>query len=172
MNTTAARERMSRVDTAWLRMENDVNRMVIVGVWLLRPKLSYDALCRRVEEKLLAYERFRSTVERDADGAHWRIADDVELRRHVVREKLKRRRGQSERAALQERVGVLAGTPLDPARPLWQFHLVDDYDGGSALILRVHHCIGDGIALISVMLTITDGGGDPPRRARSARAGA
>ena len=171
MNTSAARERMSRVDTAWLRMDNDVNRMTIVGVWLLRPKVSYDALCRRVEAKLLAYERFRSTVERDGDSAQWRIADDFDLRRHVVREKLKRRRGQSERAALQERVGTLAGESLDPARPLWKFHLVDDYDGGSALILRVHHCIGDGIALISVMLAITDGGNDPPRRVRSARTG-
>ena len=28
---------------------------------------------------------------------------------------------------------------------------------GSALIARIHHCIGDGIALISVMLSITDG---------------
>ena len=28
-------ERMSRVDTAWLRMDNDVNLMMIVGVWLL-----------------------------------------------------------------------------------------------------------------------------------------
>jgi WS/DGAT/MGAT family acyltransferase len=172
MKRPTARERMSRVDTAWLRMDNDVNLMTIVGVWLLRPKIGYDAVCRRVEEKLLAYERFRSTVERDAGGAHWRIAEDFDLRRHIVREKLKRRRGQSERAALQERVGALAGEPLDPARPLWQFHLVDDYDGGSALILRVHHCIGDGIALISVMLAITDGGSFPPRRASSARANA
>src|SRR6478735_4213980 len=76
---SAARERMSRVDTAWLRMDNDVNLMVIVGVWLLRPKVSYDALCRRVDRKLLAYERFRSIVERDADGAHWRNADDFDL---------------------------------------------------------------------------------------------
>ena len=27
--------RMSRVDTAWLRMDNDVNLMMIVGVWML-----------------------------------------------------------------------------------------------------------------------------------------
>jgi WS/DGAT/MGAT family acyltransferase len=171
MSTPAARERMSRVDTAWLRMDNDVNRMMIVGVWLLRPKVSYAALCRRVEQKLLAYERFRCTVERDAEGAHWLIADDFDVRRHVVRERLKRRRGQSERAALQERVGALASEPLDPDRPLWQFHLVEDYDGGSALIARIHHCIGDGIALISVMLAITDGGNDPPRREPSARSG-
>jgi WS/DGAT/MGAT family acyltransferase len=28
----------------------------------------------------------------------------------------------------------------------------------------VHHCIGDGIALISVVMSITDGGMDPPQR--------
>ena len=168
--TLASRERMSRVDTAWLRMDNDVNLMMIVGVWLLTPKIDYQALCRRVEDKLLRYERFRHTVVRDAEGAHWCSNDDFDVADHVVREKLVRRAGQGERAALQERVGALASQPLDPARPLWQFHLIDDYEGGSALIARVHHCIGDGIALISVMMTITDGGSDPPRRAAKAEA--
>ena len=36
----------------------------------------------------------------------------------------------------------------------------------TALIARVHLCIGDGVALISVMLSITDGGADPPKRGR------
>jgi WS/DGAT/MGAT family acyltransferase len=81
-----------------------------------------------------------------------------------VRHPLQRRRGQSERQALQELAGRLSTTPLDPARPLWQFHFVEQYEGGSALIARVHHCIADGIALISVMLSITDGGADPPAR--------
>ncbi len=161
-----SRERMSRVDTAWLRMDSDVNLMMIVGVWLLRPGIAYEALCRRVEDKLLRYERFREIAVRDASGATWVGDDDFDIHRHVVREKLARSRGQGERAALQARVGVLASQPLDPARPLWQFHLIDGYEGGSAMIARVHHCIGDGIALISVMLTITDGGSDPPRRGR------
>ncbi len=155
---------MSRVDTAWLRMDNDVNLMMIVGVWLLTPKLGYDALCRRSLDKLLQYPRFRQVVVRDANGAHWRDDDSFAISHHVVREKLVVGRGQSERAALQARAGELASTPLDPDRPLWQFHLIERYDGGSALIARVHHCIGDGIALISVMMTITDGGGDPPSR--------
>jgi len=164
----ARRERMSRVDTAWLRMDNDVNLMMIVGVWLLRPAISYQALCQRVEDKLLRYPRFRQRIVRDATGAHWCDDAGFDIGRHVVREKLMRRRGQSERDALQERTGALASEPLDPARPLWQFHLIEAYDGGSALVARVHHCIGDGIALISVMMTITDGGSDPPSRAAKA----
>ena len=58
----APRERMSRVDTAWLRMDNDVNLMMIVGVWLLTPAIDYETLCRRVEERLLRYDRFRHVV--------------------------------------------------------------------------------------------------------------
>ncbi|HSC62908.1 MAG TPA: wax ester/triacylglycerol synthase family O-acyltransferase [Caldimonas sp.] len=161
-----ARERMSRVDTAWLRMDNDVNLMMIVGVWLLTPAIDYETLCRRVEEKLLCYDRFRHVVARDATGAYWCDDTRFDVHRHVVRDKLVRRKGQSEREALQERVGVLASEPLDPRRPLWQFHLIERYEGGSALVARVHHCIGDGIALISVMMAITDGGASPPRRAR------
>ena len=158
-------QRMSRVDTAWLRMDNDVNLMMIVGVWLVQPGITHAALCERVEDKLLKYDRFRQRVVQDPMGATWVHDEAFDIQRHVLHEKkLKRERGQSERAALQAHVGELANTALDPDHPLWQFHLIDDYEGGSALVARVHHCIGDGIALISVMLSITDGGMDPPKR--------
>jgi WS/DGAT/MGAT family acyltransferase len=49
---------------------------------------------------------------------------------------------------------------------LWQFHLVEDYEGGSALIARIHHCIADGIALIGVTMSLVDGGEPPAQRKR------
>jgi diacylglycerol O-acyltransferase len=157
-------QRMSRVDTAWLRMDNDVNLMMIVGVWLLSPGITHAALCERVQDKLLKYDRFRQKVVHDPVGALWVEDEDFDIQRHVLHHKVRRQPGQSERQALQAEVAELANTPLDPDHPLWQFHLIDDYEGGSALVARVHHCIGDGIALISVMLSITDGGADPPKR--------
>lgn len=162
MTTTA--ERMSRVDTAWLRMDNDVNLMMIVGVWLLTPAITLEALRERIADKLLHYDRFRQRAEMDALGALWVHDEAFDIAQHVVLEPLDSTHHGSERAALQARVGELAGTPLEPSRPLWQFHLVPEYEGGSALIARVHHCIGDGIALISVMMAITDGGAKPPVR--------
>ena len=47
-------ERMSRVDTSWLRMDSDVNLMVIVGVWMLEPKVSLDAVRRRCVDDVVA----------------------------------------------------------------------------------------------------------------------
>ena len=161
-----AAERMSRVDTAWLRMDNDVNLMMIVGVWLLTPKVSLQAVRQRVADKLLKYERFRQRVQQDAMGASWITDEHFDLEHHVATLPLRVARGQTERQALQALCAELATEPLDPRHPLWQFHLVENYEGGSALIARIHHCIADGIALISVMQSITDGGNDPPKRRR------
>ncbi|MBS1175690.1 MAG: putative diacylglycerol O-acyltransferase [Proteobacteria bacterium] len=166
MSDTA--ERMSRVDNAWLRMDNDVNLMMIVGVWLLQPALRYQQVCERIGQQLLQYPRFRQKVVEDVLGASWVDDEDFDIKRHVVRETLPRKRGQNERAALQARCGELATTRLDPAHPLWQFHLVEHYEGGSAIVVRIHHCIGDGIALTSVVLSITDGGALPPQRSHDA----
>lgn len=163
-------ERMSRVDTAWLRMDTDANLMMIVGVWLLSPQLPYDDLVARVEQSLLKYARFRQKVVEDAMGASWVDDGSFDIGHHVRHETIKRKRGQSAKEALQQRVGELAATPLDPSQPLWQLHLVEELDGEhSALVSRIHHCIADGIALISVMLSITDGGKAPPVRAQQPR---
>jgi WS/DGAT/MGAT family acyltransferase len=157
-------ERMSKVDTAWLRMDSPSNLMMIVGVWILRPGITPAALSERVRDRLLPYRRFVQTAREDAAGAHWLDDPDFQLERHVVTHKLVRQHGQSEQEALQDRVALLAMQPLDHNHPLWRFELIERYDGGSALIARIHHCIADGIALISVMMSLVDGGQLPPQR--------
>jgi diacylglycerol O-acyltransferase / wax synthase len=68
--------------------------------------------------------------------------------------------------ALQELVSDLAVTPLDPTRPLWQVHLVESYGRGCAMIWRVHHSLADGVALMHVVLSMTDGdSGESPSAA-------
>jgi WS/DGAT/MGAT family acyltransferase len=164
----AAAERMSRVDTAWLRMDSDVNLMMIVGIWLVTPALQIGPVRDRIGAKLLQYDRFRQKALVDATGAHWAFDDDFDLDNHVVETRLERRKGETERHALQRLCGRLATVPLDHTRPLWQFHFIGHYEGGSAMIARIHHCIADGIALTAVMQSLTDGGNDPPKRRRPA----
>ena len=163
-------ERMSRVDTAWLRMDNDVNLMMIVGVWLLTPAITIGALRERIGDKLLKYDRFRQNAVADTMGAQWVFDEQFDIDRHVVTTKLARKKGQSEREALQLLCADLASTALDHAHPLWQFHLIEHYEGGSAVVVRIHHCIGDGIALTSVVMSITDGGTEPPKRGKRSSA--
>jgi diacylglycerol O-acyltransferase / wax synthase len=105
----------------------------------------------------------------DAAGASWVADTAFDLDRHVVTEKLAKKPRGREQEALQDRLATLTMEPLDRARPLWQFHLVEDYQGGSALMVRIHHCIADGIALISVTQSLVDGGSPPPQRRRKTK---
>lgn len=170
-------ERMSKVDTAWLRMDCPSNLMMINGVWTVSPGIALAALRERVQERLLQYPRFRQRVVEDAAGATWVDDQRFDIAAHVQSAQLPRRKGESQQAALQRFVGDLATQPLDPKRPLWHFYLVEDFTGddglaGSALVVRLHHCIADGIALISVTMSIVDGGAEPPKRRKKAPASA
>ena len=160
-----ARERMSAVDTAWLRMDTPVNLMMIVGIEVFDRPIGYEELAERLRERLLAYDRFRQRVVPDGDGYAWEDDDQFRLSRHVHRVRL---RGKADDKALQKLVGKLACEPLDPSHPLWRFDLVENYRGGRAVVVRIHHCIADGIALVRVMLSLGD---EPVVPAGGAQAG-
>jgi len=159
---------MSPVDTAWLRMDSPGNLMMIVGVDVFDGPCDEPRLRKVLQEHLLPYFRFRARVVEDATGAWWEEDEDFDLDRHLVRIGLPGKGGTRE---LQKLVAQLAGQALDAQRPLWQFHLVENYDHGHALIVRIHHCIGDGIGLMGLVMgmTSTDPHKDadvPPRRQR------
>jgi WS/DGAT/MGAT family acyltransferase len=156
------RERISPVDTAWLRMDRPTNLMMIVGVMIFDGPMDYARLRRTLETRLLPYRRFRQKVEYDATGAAYWVDDpDFDLDRHLHHAALP---AGDHKAELQKMAADLISIPLDPNRPLWSYHLVDNYDGGSALVVRIHHCIADGIALIGVMLSLTDSSADAAER--------
>lgn len=47
---------------------------------------------------------------------------------------------------------MLLSQDFDRTRPLWEFRLVEAYEGGgSAVILRIHHCLADGIGLVRMV---------------------
>jgi WS/DGAT/MGAT family acyltransferase len=144
---------MSRVDTAWLRMEQPSNLMMITGVIVFDDPLDYSALLDTVERRFLVFPRFRQRAIDGSAGARWELDPDFDLRAHVRRVALP---GAADRAELEYLVEDLASTPLDHGRPLWQFHLVENYQDGPALVVRIHHCIADGIALVQVFLSLTD----------------
>jgi diacylglycerol O-acyltransferase / wax synthase len=148
-----AKTKMSSVDTAWLRMDSTNNLMMIVGVMIFDTPLNVSRFKSLLEGRLLAYARFKQYVVDDGVSAHWVDDDNFDLDAHLHRVRLPGAGGERE---LQAMVADLASERLDKGKPLWQMHLVENYQGGSALISRVHHCIADGIALIGVLLNMTD----------------
>jgi WS/DGAT/MGAT family acyltransferase len=144
---------MSPVDLAWLRMERPTNLMMIVGVHLYGGPVDLDRLERQLGERLAVHSRFRQCVEFVSGGAYWREDPHFNLAHHFRRVRLS---GGGGKAALQRLVGKLAATSLDADHPLWQIHIVENYEDGAAAIFRVHHAVGDGVALTGVTMSLTD----------------
>jgi WS/DGAT/MGAT family acyltransferase len=114
---------------------------------------------RVLRERFLSFPRFRQRPVEGPGLTYWENAPEFSIDDHVLSVSLPGRGGKKE---LQALVSRLASRPLDPARPLWQFHLVENFAGGSALIARIHHCYADGIALVRVMMSMTDAAPNGP----------
>ncbi len=147
-------ERMSAVDTAWLRMDRPTNLMMIVGVMVFNHRIDFERLRNTVEARLVGrYRRFRQCAVQEVAGAWWQDDPDFDLDAHLKRRALPGKAGKKE---LQALAGELAVQPLNLGKPLWRFDLIEDYEGGSAIVVRIHHSIADGIALVGVILSLTD----------------
>jgi WS/DGAT/MGAT family acyltransferase len=153
-------EPLSGVDAAWLRMDDPTNLMTITGVLVLDDPMDLATLKAVLDERLLGFTRFRQRVRDPDDDPQWELDPNFDLDQHVRRSALP---GEGDRAELKQRVSELMSDPLPRTKPLWHMELIEDYRGGSAVIVRLHHCIGDGIALVQVLLSLTDEHFDPSR---------
>ena len=168
------RERMSSVDTAWLRMDTPTNLMMIVGVMMFDGAPDLARIRRTVAARLSRYPRFRQRVVQDGSGAYWVEDEHFDIVNHVHAVNLAGTAdgasgttgGAGNKEALEQYVAALTTQSLDFNKPLWHMTVVERYEGdgvlGHALILRIHHCIADGIALIGVMYSLFDETGDAP----------
>ena len=162
------REPMSRVDTAWLRMCRPTNPMMITGVLMFDEPMTLERLKQVIKKRFLAYPRFLQKAVDTPAGASWVEDADFDLDWHVRLTALPGRTDpRSEKKALERFVSQLASTPLDKTKPLWQFHLVEKYGSGSALVARIHHSYADGIALVQVLLSLTDTSRKPDSELRA-----
>ncbi|WP_111494341.1 wax ester/triacylglycerol synthase family O-acyltransferase [Marinobacter bohaiensis] len=150
---TRTRTPMTAVDRAWLRMESQESPMMIGAVLIFDEALDLTRFRQVLEERFLRFRRFRQIVEHRGDKTYWRDDPTFDLDNHLHVVALPGGAGQD---ALQDLASDLNSTPLSPSRPLWQVHYIENYQGGSALIARIHHCIADGISLVRVLLALTD----------------
>jgi WS/DGAT/MGAT family acyltransferase len=156
---------LSSADAVWLRMEDPANMMMVTGILTFSRRVDLARLKGVIEERLLAFPRFRQRVVESPLGVgspQWVTTRGFDVDAHVHHAAVP---GSGDKVALEAFVSDLTSTPLDFSKPPWQFHLVD-HGPGSVLVARLHHCIADGVALVGVLLSLTDTEPRPPPRAR------
>ena len=159
-----AREYLSDIDRALLHLDDPTNLMLITGVMVFKAPIDFERLKATVQARLLCMPRFRQRLvwpRLGVDRPYWEDDPNFDLGYHLQRARLGERQADDQ-SALQDVVSLLASTPLDRSRPLWQFHLIENYAECCALVLRFHHSIADGVAVNHVILSLTDSDPDVP----------
>ena len=147
---------MSSVDAAWLGMEDPTNLMMVTGVLMLDGKVEPKRLKTLLDKRLAPFGRFHQRVVRPRTRGnllHWQDEARFNIDDHVSHIALPAPAGDK---ALRQLVSELMSTPLDTTKPLWHVHLIDGYADHSVVLARIHHSIADGMALVRVMLSLTD----------------
>jgi diacylglycerol O-acyltransferase / wax synthase len=145
-------------DAAWLHMEDDTNPMVVNGVLELTEHLPLDRVYALLEH-IAEIPRFRSRVVESAIHAgppRWEMVADFDLAKQVEHVALE----SPDDATLRAFIGTAVSGMLDRDRPLWRVYVIDRPSAGTTLLYRVHHAIGDGFALLGILLSLCDGADD------------
>ncbi|HEV8239723.1 MAG TPA: wax ester/triacylglycerol synthase family O-acyltransferase [Thermoanaerobaculia bacterium] len=147
-------EPMKPVDRAWLRMDEPANLMIINSLMFFARPVDRARLEAMLGARLAQVHRFRQrAVRRSSARWEWEEAPDFRVGDHILEHTLPPGSGEE---ALRAYASAEMMRDLPRDRPLWLVHVVHGYQGGSALLWRLHHCMGDGIALMVLMLAITD----------------
>ncbi|NTV86385.1 MAG: wax ester/triacylglycerol synthase family O-acyltransferase [Burkholderiaceae bacterium] len=157
---------MSAADASWFHNDGPSNLAVVMGVTLTKEPLDFERVRQVYSERLVTFERFRQRVVETGfplPTPHWQDMPNFDIDQHLHHIGLPAPHNQ---AALVALVNDIASAPLDHSIPLWQTWVVDDVEGGSALIMRCHHCIADGTAMMIVLQRLYDPApGAPPLQA-------
>ncbi|KAM0894252.1 hypothetical protein ACQ4PT_024587 [Festuca glaucescens] len=67
--------------------------------------------------------------------------------------------------SVEDYVASLFTLPMDRSRPLWEFHFLDfpSSEATSTAVIRVHHSLGDGMSLMTLLMSSASSAADPTR---------
>lgn len=128
--------------------------MVINGVFLFEEHYPKERLQELLEERLLAIPRFRRKPVQEGKRYFWEEMPSLDMAYHLTSATLPL--VKDEEQALRDFADNLISQPLDSDKPFWRFYHIDQYQGGTAVLFKIHHCYADGIALMSVLDAIAD----------------
>ncbi|KAM3345855.1 hypothetical protein ACQJBY_020403 [Aegilops geniculata] len=119
-------------------------------------------------ELLTRFPRFRSIQVMDGskDGKPRWVQTVVNVKDHIIVPRLDLTAVASDpEKAVEDYVASLSLLPMDRRRPLWEFHFLDfpTSEAASTTVLRLHHSIGDGMSIMTLLMASSRSTADPAR---------
>jgi WS/DGAT/MGAT family acyltransferase len=137
-------------------MGNETDPADIVALMALEGQVDEARFRATIEQRLLTHRRFRRRVVESAHKVlppHWQDEQPFSLDAHLIRRRLAPPGGDRELAAL---LADIANEPIDFSSSPWRIFVVEGSPAGSILVTQIHHCMGDGFALVGILMSLAD----------------
>lgn len=138
----------------------------IIAVMGFGRKLDVNIIRAGLEATLVHHPRFSSIlvlVGREGKKQSW-VRTKVVVENHVVVPDMDpEATSKTPDQQLEDYLSSLSTTPMDLSRPLWDLHILNirTSDAEAVGVLRIHHSLGDGVSLMSLLLACTRKTSDP-----------
>ncbi|MDG2027214.1 MAG: wax ester/triacylglycerol synthase family O-acyltransferase [Acidimicrobiales bacterium] len=157
MSNARPDERMSDIDSlVWAVEHEPRNRTTIAALARFDGHVDPGQLRPRIERVSRLIHRLHQRVVHDPSGIgapRWSVHPEFRLAHHLRWMQL----SDGSDPGLGRVVRDLIVQPFDRARPLWEFTVITGLnDGGSALLLKAHHAVSDGVGGVEMMLELFD----------------
>ena len=156
---------LSVLDAGFLQAE-DADRHVNMAIGALAvlagPMPDFEALSAAIDARTANVPRLRQVLRTqplDLAAPHWEDDPQFDVTHHVRRAALPR---PGDDAALFRWVADEMERRLDRDRPLWECWVADGLvQNRWAILIKLHHCVADGIAATNLLARLCDDLGDP-----------
>ncbi len=161
-------ERLTALDASFLYMEKPGVHMHVAGLSIFGPRedgsrLTYDDVERVVDARLQLAPRLRRkllAVPGNISRPVWIDDDRFDLDFHLRRASVPSPGGRFE---LERAVGRVLSRPLDRTKPLWELYVFEDLASDrTAILLKLHHAMADGIGGMLIASALFDLAPDVP----------
>ncbi|KAK1358893.1 O-acyltransferase WSD1 [Heracleum sosnowskyi] len=157
METKEKDEPVTPAGRLFLRQEmNTIIHCAIAG----KHPLNIPAIKSAVETSIIMqHPRFTSLLVTDRHGhERWRRTQ-VNLDNHIIiRHEHVIEVNDHEKAVNEYIADLSVSSPLDTSKPLWEMHILMAHD---CVVFRIHHALGDGVSLMSMLLSCCRKSDDP-----------
>lgn len=155
-------ERLTTLDAGFLEAEDGDRHinLAVGGLSVLEgPMPDFETLATSVLEKAIAAPRMKQVLKThllDLQPPEWTDAPNIDLSHHIHHVALPQ--PGSDRELFRLTADIMERR-LDRDRPLWECWMIEGLAGGQwAMLLKIHHCIADGITIMQMLSGLSDNG--------------
>lgn len=156
-------DHLTALDASFLEVEDSDSHvsLAIAGVSIVAgPVPRYAEIVRAFAKRITKIPRFRQVLHihpLDLGSPGWVDDPNFDISHHMHRAALPEPGDDGE---LFKMIATVMQQRLDRDRPLWECWIIEGLTGNRwAILMKLHHCIADGIATTQMLATLSDSGG-------------